>query len=62
MPVTILNDRDATSHYLDNIKIEFKGAGEDLDAIASSIDRCLTDEAVKSFEVHCEAVKIASLS
>ena len=61
-PAIILDDREATSHYLDNIRIEFKGAGEGLDAIASSIDRCLTDEAVKTFEVHCEAIKISSPS
>lgn len=30
--------------------------------MASSIDRCLTEEAVKTFEVHCEAIKISSLS
>jgi len=63
-PTTVLHDdsRDA-AHYLNNVVFEFEVNSERLDDgnfDKSSIERCMTPEALNALEIHCQAVKVPS--
>lgn len=57
---TVLHDRGATAHYLNNVVFEFEVNSERLDGnfYKSSIDRCMAPEALNALEIHCLAVKV----
>ena len=61
-PTMILHNSHACPHYLNNVAFKFKdhteGLGWNFDK--SSIEKCLSPEALNALEIHCQASKVPS--